>query len=145
MTPEEIRGWASIILAAIATLGVAIIAGRAAWRNSRKTAEEQAEARKEPSWKELVDENRDLRTELNDLRDNFDAHRAAQEELNTKQARKVEALEIDRTLSDRRELLLYRHTKALRDHIINEKPPPPPTAPSELIDWFESFEDTTPL
>ena len=56
--------------------------------------------------------------------------------------RKVEALEIDRALADRREVLLYRHTKALRDHIINKLPPPPPTAPTELIDWFANFEDT---
>lgn len=144
MSPEELRGWASIILGVIATLGVAIIAGRAAWKNSRKTASEQAEARKEPSWKELVDENRDLRLELNELRDNFDSHRAHQETLNREQGHKVETLQVDRALSDRRELLLYRHTKALREHIINEMPPPPPTAPTELIDWFESFEDTLP-
>jgi hypothetical protein len=55
---------------------------------------------------------------------------------------KVESLEIERSLADARELLLYRHTKALRDHILNELPPPPPTAPQELIDWFANFEDT---
>lgn len=144
MNPEEIRNWASIILGIIATLGVAIIGGRAAWKNSRKTAAEQAEARKEPSWKELVDENRDLRTELTDLRDAFDTHRENQEKLNKEQSRKVESLEVDRKLSDRRETLLYFHTKALRDHILNEMPPPPPAAPPELVDWFESFEDTMP-
>lgn len=57
---------------------------------------------------------------------------------------KVEAQEVERALADRRELLLYRHTKALRDHIVNELPPPPPTAPTELIDWFANFEDTEP-
>lgn len=59
-------------------------------------------------------------------------------------ASRVKTLEVDRKLSDRRELLLYFHTKALRDHILNEMPPPPPSAPPELVDWFESFEDTLP-
>lgn len=57
---------------------------------------------------------------------------------------KVKSLEVDRALADRREVLLYRHTKALRDHILNELPPPPPTAPTELIDWFANFDDTDP-
>lgn len=135
MSPEEVRGWASIILSLIGVLGVAWIGGRAMWKNSRRTSQEQAEARREPTWNELVTENRSLRTELDELRDRFDATEA-------KHGREISALKIGQSLADRREVLLYRHTRALRDHIEKQLPPPPPTAHPELLEWFESFEDT---
>jgi hypothetical protein len=47
-------------------------------------------------------------------------------------------------LADAREALLYRHTRELRDHIVNQLPPPPPTLPIDLIEWFAQFEMTDP-
>lgn len=43
---------------------------------------------------------------------------------------------------DRREILLYHHVSDLRAHIVNNKPPPPPRMPVELVEWFETFGQT---
>jgi predicted nuclease with TOPRIM domain len=53
---------------------------------------------------------------------------------------RVFELETAQAVTDAREVLLYRHTKALRDHILNQLPPPPPTLPLDLTEWFEQFE-----
>lgn len=53
---------------------------------------------------------------------------------------RVFELESAQAITDAREVLLYQHTKALRDHIINQLPPPPPTLPVDLTEWFEQFE-----
>lgn len=111
-------------------------------RNARRALNSEQQNRHEPTWKELVTENRDLRTELDGLRDRFDEFQTAQKNITKAQDGKISALEIDRELSDRRELLLYRHTKALREHILGGFPPPPPRPPAELVEWFESFDDT---
>lgn len=60
------------------------------------------------------------------------------------QRHQISVLESRAELSDAREVLLYRHTKALRNHIINQLPPPPPTIPNDLASWFEAFELTDP-
>lgn len=52
----------------------------------------------------------------------------------------IEMLNASQVLADAREVLMYRYTKALRNHIINELPPPPPTLPLDLTKWFEEFE-----
>lgn len=155
MSPEEIRAWAAIVISALALIAVSVIGGRAAWKNSRKSAEEQEAAKKEPSWHELVTENRNLRTDLGDLDAKFEAYREEQrqkfEEHQAETRRKtaetdgeIRLMKANQSLADRREVLIYHHTKALRDHIINEMPPPPPPMPKELSDWFENFEDTQP-
>lgn len=46
--------------------------------------------------------------------------------------------------SNRRESLLFQYVSALRNHIVNELPPPPPTVPYELKEWYDSLEDTLP-
>lgn len=135
MTPEEIRGWAAIVLSALAIVTVSVIGARSAWKNSRKTAAEQAAARREPSWNELVIENRAQRTEMDAFRDRFDA-------MEDKFGGELKDLRAAQKKSTHRERLMYQHTRDLRNHIINELPPPPPAMPQELQDWFEAFEDT---
>lgn len=135
MTPEEVRGWAAIFLSALAVVVVAVIGARSAWKNSRKTSEEQAAARREPSWNELVTENRAQRTEMDTFRDRFD-------EMEDRFNGQIDDLKKAQRKSTHRERLMYQHTRDLRNHIINELPPPPPAMPQELQDWFESFEDT---
>jgi hypothetical protein len=137
MTGEEIRGWAAIVLGAIATLGVAWIAARAAWKNSRKSTEEQAAMRREPSWTELVGENRSLRKDLTDLSKEFDSYKKHTDEA-------IDKLEDNNRVTARREVLLYWYTRTLRDHVTGGFPPPPPEPPVELSDWFDRFEETAP-
>lgn len=73
------------------------------------------------------------------------------EERATKQEEKAE--ELESTVSQltiavkafsHREPLVYAYMVALRNHIVNELPPPPPQIPTELSDWFDNFEDTFP-
>jgi hypothetical protein len=144
--PPEFN-WSPYIIAGIP--GVVAIAALLVgkffdFRQSRRTSEEQAQHRREPTWPELVNENRALRTELSALDSKFDEFKEKSEKDVQELKGKVSSLEIEQKLADRREVLLYQHTKALRNHIINELPPPPPTAPTELIDWFRQFEETDP-
>lgn len=82
---------------------------------------------------ELREENIQLRSKA----------RAAETE-NEKLKRRVGELESAQVITDAREVLIYRHAKALREHIIRGNPPPPPTLPQELVEWFERFEMTDP-
>lgn len=124
---------------------VAVIGGKFFdFRNARRTEQETGNLRKEPTWPELVTENRDLREELDKLRDSFDEYREAQKDAKKEQDKKIEGLEIGQRLADRREVLLYQYTRSMRDHILNELPPPPPTPHPELVEWFAAFEDTQP-
>lgn len=50
----------------------------------------------------------------------------------------------ERREGNRREALLYWHVKDLRAHIVDERPPPPPAMPIELVEWFEEFGATEP-
>lgn len=133
--------WSTYLIASIPgflALGAVALGKLFDWRSSRRSTEDQNASKKEPTWSELVTENRALRTELTALDTKFDEVRKALGEMRGE----MESLKIEQKLADRREALLYRHTKALRDHIINELPPPPPTAPTELIDWFRQFDET---
>lgn len=133
MNPELILGLGSLVVGLGGVL-YTYLASKGKTKTDAKTAMDQRLDEKMAAYTEKVEERlEDAEAEAAEAKKDAKALAA-----------RVEMLEIDRTLSDRRELLLYRHTKALRDHIINEKPPPPPTAPSELIDWFENFEDTHP-
>ena len=60
------------------------------------------------------------------------------------QAKEIKELQAHVALSDRRENLMYHHMKALREHIISELPPPPPSMPAELTAWFEELARTDP-
>lgn len=53
---------------------------------------------------------------------------------------RVEHLEDVQEASERREKLLYKYTSTLRDHILGNKPPPPPRMPDELVEWYSSFD-----
>lgn len=57
---------------------------------------------------------------------------------------KIEVLQSRTDLADAREVVLYRHIKSLRTHIVKQLPPPPPTLPIEVVRWFEEFELTDP-
>lgn len=139
--------WTAILIGSIPGLLalIAVVIGKIVdlWRGKHED-ETTRESRREPSWHELVGENRALRSDLVSLEGRFDEYKEATDLAGQSLKGKVESMEIERKMADRRELLLYRHTKALRDHIINELPPPPPTAPQELIDWFAQFEQTDP-
>jgi hypothetical protein len=63
---------------------------------------------------------------------------------NQAQASQIKILEAHAEIAERREVLIYRHTRALRDHIIKQLPPPPPTMPTELMKWFEQWDGTDP-
>lgn len=137
--------WSGYIIVGIpgALALIAVIVGRFFdRRQKRDESDDSRESRREPSWHDLVTENRSLRTEMSELSESFDSYREEQRAEKKKQDAKIEGLEVSRKLADRREVLLYQHTKALRDHILNELPPPPPTPHPELLDWFEQFEDT---
>lgn len=58
--------------------------------------------------------------------------------------KKIEVLQSRTDLADAREVVLYRHIKSLRTHIVKQLPPPPPTMPIEVVRWFEEFELTDP-
>lgn len=60
---------------------------------------------------------------------------------NKEQAAKIEHLQAHAETTERREILIYRHTRALREHIIKQLPPPPPPMPEELVKWFSQFEN----
>lgn len=53
---------------------------------------------------------------------------------------RVDHLEDVQEASERREKLLYKYTSTLREHILGNKPPPPPRMPDELVEWYSSFE-----
>lgn len=53
---------------------------------------------------------------------------------------RVDHLEDAQEESTKREKLLYKYTASLRDHILNNNPPPPPRLPTELLDWYKSYE-----
>lgn len=55
-------------------------------------------------------------------------------------ADRVDHLEDAQEASTRREMLLYRYTSLLRNHVLEGHPPPPPPIPEELQDWYENFE-----
>lgn len=83
-----------------------------------------------------------MKGELESTWDRLDAQDIKLEALrkqNKAQATQIEQLEELQEVSERRERLLYLHAKALRDHILNELPPPPPAMPQELVEWFEQF------
>lgn len=60
------------------------------------------------------------------------------------QGQKIKGLTADGERTARRETLMFFYMSALRDHIINELPPPPPIMPPELSEWFEDLEATSP-
>lgn len=133
MTPEEIRGWAAIILSTVVGLGVAIYAARAAWKNSRKSSSEAVELKTWPTYGELVTENRNLRNEVDGLRGEMQSFRD-----------EIAAVRETQEKSERRETIAFRYLAALREHILMQLPPPPPAVPFELADLFEDFESTYP-
>ena len=53
-------------------------------------------------------------------------------------------LKRDQDLSTRRESILFRYIASLREHVVLQLPPPPPSIPPELEDWFEDLEATAP-
>ena len=145
--------WDSILIASIpgflALLGILYNEYRKK-KNLRAETDVNKELRREPTWNELVTENRNLRTELttvqetaDEARDKAKDLRAEFDEFKRHQEKEMQVLRADQALADHRELLLYHHTNALRHHIINELPPPPPSPPKELVDWFEELEKTT--
>lgn len=116
-------------------------------KNLRNETDASKEVRREPTWNELVTENRNLRAEMTGVQEKADEARDIAQEIRDdldafrKEANAtIRALTINQELADHRELLLYNHTRALRNHIINELPPPPPEPPKELVEWFETLE-----
>lgn len=59
---------------------------------------------------------------------------------NKAQAKQIQELQDHAAISERREALIYQHTRALRNHILNQLPPPPPAMPQDLLEWFEKFQ-----
>ena len=53
-------------------------------------------------------------------------------------------LKRDQEDSTHRENLLYRYILSLREHVVLQKPPPPPAIPHELEGWFDDRESTYP-
>ena len=53
-------------------------------------------------------------------------------------------LKRDQEDSTHRENLLYRYITSLREHVVLQKPPPPPAIPTELEGWFDDLESTYP-
>lgn len=55
--------------------------------------------------------------------------------------KEIQGLKDRLSVTDRIGLLMYQYTQALRNHIVKELPPPPPTAPLELSQWFSQYEE----
>lgn len=66
------------------------------------------------------------------------------EEKHENLARLYRDLKRDQEDSTRRENLLYRYISSLREHVVLQKPPPPPAIPTELEGWFDGLESTYP-
>jgi hypothetical protein len=136
--------WLSILsIGVTAALGVLVfVNNRRANRTAEKklTVEEQA----------IADEREDViaRRRKEELDRLYARYEAMEEDIaSLKESRKgdqakIRVLEARAELADAREVLLYRHTKELRAHILNQLPPPPPTMPLDLVQWFEQFEMT---
>lgn len=133
MSPEEIRGWVAIALGAVATISVAIIGARAAWRNSRKSSTEAVELKTWPTYGELVTDNQNQREEVNKLWGVVGELRE-----------KIDTLTQHQEASEQRERISFRYMIALRNHISMGFPPPPPEIPPEIYPFFEDFEATIP-
>ena len=57
-------------------------------------------------------------------------------------ARLYRDLKRDQEESTRRENLLYQYISSLREHVVLQKPPPPPAIPQELEGWFDDLGST---
>ena len=66
------------------------------------------------------------------------------EEKHENLARLYRDLKRDQEDSAHRENLLYRYISSLREHVVLQKPPPPPAIPQELEGWFGDLESTYP-
>lgn len=66
------------------------------------------------------------------------------EEKHENLARLYRDLKRDQEESTRRENLLYRYISSLREHVVLQKPPPPPAIPHELEGWFDDLGSTYP-
>jgi hypothetical protein len=124
----------ALIMAAASVLGglIVFIATRGRTRTDAKTAldariDARVTTQLEGAWKRI---------------DEQDAHIKALKTQNKTQARQITELRAHADIAERREVLIYRHTRALREHILRELPPPPPTMPVELRDWFSQYEHT---
>lgn len=138
--------WLSIF-SIVVTLGLGLLV----FINNRR-ANQTAEKKLTVEEKQAQFERDDVITrrrgeELNRLYERCDELEASMEKLKAdrkEDLKQIVILGARAELADAREVLLYRHTKALRDHIVKQLPPPPPTLPVDLVEWFEEFEMTDP-
>lgn len=128
-----------LILSAFSIL-VTLLLGLLVWHNSRKgnqvaehkvTVEEQAQ----------IDIREDMVTrrrgeELERLYERVEKLEDSEEERESE----IRILRAAARQSERRERLMFNHVQALRTHIINKLPPPPPVMADELLEWFEQYE-----
>lgn len=73
--------------------------------------------------------------------------RKENEEIRAKQAeqdKKIEEMGTALNAFSHRERSLFVYITQLRNHVVKELPPPPPTIPNELLEWFEDLESTFP-
>lgn len=122
----------SLLVSGLLGLGVYVNSKRGVKQKDRElTVDEQQaqDAREDMIARERREELERLYPQLREMRE-----RMAQ----------MDTLLDERRESDRREKMLYHHVKDLRDHIVDERPPPPPEMPVELVEWFEDFGVTEP-
>lgn len=99
----------------------------------RTAMESRVDAKIERYMKGLEEQNDELRAEV-----------AANKATQVAQGETIAEIQAAQEATRRRESILYRYMALLREHIDRKLPPPPPTIPMEISDWFESFEDTWP-
>ena len=126
----------AIIMAASAVIGASItyISTRGRTKTDAKAAldariDERVKGQLEGAWKEIDSQS----AQISGLRNQ-----------NKGQAKQIAELRAHAEISERREVLIYQHTRALRNHILNELPPPPPAMPLELMRWFVQQEAEHP-
>lgn len=128
-----------LILSGLSIL-VTFLLGLLVWNNSRRGNQVAAH-------KVTVEEQARI-----DVRDDMVAHRRGEElqrlytrvdnleKAQGEREEEIRKLRASAKSSEKRERLMYTHMRELRNHIVNELPPPPPTMPRELSAWFEMHE-----
>lgn len=99
----------------------------------RTAQEKRMDDRMEAYTSRVEKENEEIRARLAD-----------QESKSEEQDEKLEKMQEVMRSSTHRERSLFLYLTALRNHIVKELPPPPPTIPNELVEWYEDLENTFP-
>ena len=132
----EPTNWIALSVPVLSLIGVVVmfLGTRGKTQTDYRTA---MEARVDKKVSEYMD---DLEGRYETLTGKYDTLSAKYTELDGH----YRTLKTDQDLSTRRESILYKYIAALREHVVRQLPPPPPSIPPELEEWFDDLEGTFP-